>query len=249
MEFKKIHAKMSKPQMAKMKKGVAVRIKPAIEGEGVCLMVNPANYSQITRSFSRNKGSEIRLTPEELAVNASEGSKMEGSGLYSKGKKAVSAVDKSLDKQLGKPVKKALIASAISSVAPELAPVVLASQTPIVKKAVKRVAKKVGMGIKPRLPPNSEDVDMSGYGIYAAAPSRVGRGLRVNPKLRRSLVGFGMEGCAPTRVEHSRFVSVLPPALQSQPYAANFAMANQLPVQFQSYARGSVAGAGLYAAY
>jgi len=239
---------MSKPQMAKMKKGVAVRIKPAIEGEGVCLMVNPANYSQITRSFSRNKGSEIRLTPEELAVNASEGAKMEGKGLYSKAKKAVSAVDKSLDKQLGPSVKKALISSAITSAVPELAPVVLASQTPIVKKAVKRVAKKVGMGIKPRLPTMVED-EMDGQGIYAAAPSRVGRGLSVNPKLRRSLVGFGMVGCAPTRVEHSRFVSVLPPALQSQPYSANFAMANQLPVQFQSYARGTVAGSGLYAAY
>jgi hypothetical protein len=240
---------MSKPQMAKMKKGVAVRIKPAMEGEGVCLIVNPANYSQITRSFSRNKGSEIRLTPEELAVNASEGSKMEGSGLYSRVRKTASAVDKSLDKQLGPSVKKALITSAVTSVAPELAPVLVASQTPIVRKAVKKVAKKVGMGIKPRMPPMSDDVDMSGYGIYAAAPSRMGRGLKVNPKLRRSLVGFGMCGTAPTRVEHSRFVSVLPPALQSQPYSANFAMANQLPVQFQQYARGEMSGSGLYAAY
>jgi len=249
MEFKKIHAKMSKPQMAKMKKGVAVRIKPAMEGEGVCLIVHPANYSQITRSFSRNKGSEIRLTPEELAVNASEGAKMEGAGLYSKAKKAVSAVDKSLDKQLGPSVKKALISSAITSVAPELAPVVLASQTPIVRKAVKRVAKKVGLGIKPRLPTMVEDVDMSGFGIYAAAPARLGRGLSVNPKLRRSLVGFGMCGSAPARVENSRFISQLPPALQSQPYSANFAMANQLPVQFQQYARGQSAGSGLYASY
>lgn len=249
MEFKKIHAKMSKPQMAKMKKGVAVRIKPCMEGEGVCLIVNPTNYSQITRSFSRNKGSELRLTPEELAVNASEGAKMEGAGLYSRARKTASAVDKSLDKQLGAPVKKALISSAITAVAPELAPVVLASQTPIVRKAVKRVAKKVGLGIKPRLPPNSEDVDMSGYGIYAAAPARLGRGLSVNPKLRRSLIGFGMEGSAPTRVEHSNFVNQLPPALRSQPYSANFAMANQLPVQFQQYARGSMAGQGLYASY
>jgi hypothetical protein len=211
------------------------------------LIVHPTNYSQITRSFSRNKGSEIRLTPEELAVNASEGPKMEGAGLYSKGRKAVSAVDKSLDKQLGPSVKKALISSAITAVAPELAPVVLASQTPIVRKAVKRVAKKVGMGIKPRMPTMEED--MGGEGLYAAAPARMGRGLSVNPKLRRSLVGFGIQGCAPTRVEHSRFVTQLPPALQSQPYSANFAMANQLPVQFQQYARGSLAGQGLYASY
>jgi len=247
MEFKKIHAKMSKPQMAKMKKGCSVRIKPCMEGEGVCLIVHPSNYSQITRSFSRNKGSEIRLTPEELAVNASEGAKMEGKGLYSKAKKAVSAVDETLDKQLGKPVKKALISSAITAVAPELAPVVLASQTPIVKRAFKKVAKKVGMGIKPRMPTMEEE--MGGEGLYAAAPSRMGRGLSVNPKLRRSLVGFGMCGSAPTRVEHSRFVSQLPPALQSQPYSANFAMANQLPVQFQQYARGQSAGSGLFASF
>lgn len=249
MEFKKIHAKMSKPQIAKMKKGDAVRIKPAMEGEGICLIVHPTNYSQITRSFSRNKGSEIRLTPEELAVNASEGAIMEGKGLYSRVKKTASAVDKSLDKQLGPSVKKALIVSALTSVAPELAPVLVASQTPIVKKAVKKVAKKVGMGIKPRLPPNSDNVDMSGYGIYAAAPSRMGRGLSINPKLRRSLVGFGMCGSAPTRVEHSRFITQLPPALQSQPYAANFSMANQLPPQFQQYARGTLAGSGMYAAF
>jgi len=248
MEFKKIHAKMSKPQMAKMKKGDAVRIKPAMEGEGICLIVHPNNYSQITRSFSRNKGSEIRLTPEELAVNASEGAKMEGAGLYSRARKTASVVDKSLDKQLGPSVKKALISSAITSVAPELAPVVLASQTPFVRKTVSKIAKKVGMGIKPRMPTMVED-EMEGVGIYAAAPSRMGRGLSVNPKLRRSLVGFGMCGSGPTRVEHSRFVTQLPPALQSQPYAANFAMANQLPVQFQQYARGSMAGSGMYASY
>jgi hypothetical protein len=245
MEFKKIHAKMSRPQMSKMKKGSSVRVKPCIEGEGVCLIVNPMNYSLITRAFSKNKGSEIRLSPEELNMNAS--AKMEGMGLYSKAKRAVSAVDKKLDKELGSNVKKALITSAVTSVAPELAPVLAASQIPIVKRAVKKVAKKVGMGIKPRMPTSVEE-EMGGRGIYAAMPSRVGRGLTVNPKLRRALVGYGMEGCAVSS-ENSRFITQLPPALQSQPYSANFAMANQLPVQFQQYARGSLAGSGLYASF
>ena len=46
---------VSPKQMSKLRNGRKVRIKkPRIEGEGVGVIVNPMNYSLITKSFTRN---------------------------------------------------------------------------------------------------------------------------------------------------------------------------------------------------
>tara|TARA_R110000765_G_scaffold308418_1_gene402098 strand:- start:943 stop:1809 length:867 start_codon:yes stop_codon:yes gene_type:complete len=145
---------MSKPQMAKLKKGAMVRIKRAMEGEGVCLIVNPSNYSRITKSFSRDKGSQISMSPDELDANANAAdADIEGEGLFKKiGKtakkatKTVKRVAKKVDKFVPKEVKYAIGrelkelgkealpyvldagAGALSAVAPEFSPAIIGGE-------------------------------------------------------------------------------------------------------------------------
>lgn len=93
---------LSPKQLSKMKKGMKVRIRPPMEGKGFNVIVDPANYDLITRTFSRNKGMDIALSPQELEVNKEAGPKMEGQGIFGK------TFDRSLKKLIGKQATKAL---------------------------------------------------------------------------------------------------------------------------------------------
>ena len=53
-------------QLSKLRNGHAVRIK---KGKGFNLVVNPSNYKLVSRAFTKNKGLELKLSPEELEVN------------------------------------------------------------------------------------------------------------------------------------------------------------------------------------
>jgi hypothetical protein len=83
-------------QISKLRNGHKVRIK---KGTGFNLVVNPQNYHLVSRAFTKNKGLDIQLSPDELKVNsemspeqhdelaeAMEGASpsMEGSGLFKK---------------------------------------------------------------------------------------------------------------------------------------------------------------------
>lgn len=74
----------SPKQLSKLRNGHRVRVKPTMEGKGVCVVVNPENYDLITRTFSRNKGLEISLSPEEILANQSVAGEMEGKGIFGK---------------------------------------------------------------------------------------------------------------------------------------------------------------------
>lgn len=131
-----INVKMSPKQMSKIRNGHKVRVKaPEMEGEGVCLIVKPETYDIVTRTFSRNKGTDISLDPEEIMVNKQNTEQMEGKGIF--GKK----FDRAVKKTIGKPATKALYGVAraalpyakqalqegglaLEAYAPELAPVI-----------------------------------------------------------------------------------------------------------------------------
>lgn len=82
--MEKISIKASPKQVARLRNGHKVRIsKPHSEGEGFNLLVNPANFSHISRTFARGKGTTLQLSPEELM--ASQG--VEGRGIFSDLKK------------------------------------------------------------------------------------------------------------------------------------------------------------------
>jgi hypothetical protein len=55
-------------QLGKLKKGLPVRVK---KGTGFNLVVNPSTYNLVNRAFKKDKGLELKLSPEELEMNQS----------------------------------------------------------------------------------------------------------------------------------------------------------------------------------
>ena len=62
--------------LAKLRKGLKVRI---CRGEGMNLIIHPSRYNFITKTFAKDKGVQIALSPDELEANASSG---EGLGIF-----------------------------------------------------------------------------------------------------------------------------------------------------------------------
>jgi len=64
-----VHIKASPLQLSKLKKGLRVVIKPAMEGAGIHLIVDHSRHHSISKAFKKNKGINIQLTPQELKHN------------------------------------------------------------------------------------------------------------------------------------------------------------------------------------
>ena len=296
MSYRKIRAKVSKPQMAKLKKGAMVRIKRAMEGEGVCLIVNPENYSRITKSFSRDKGSQISMSPDELDINANvDDDEIEGEGLFKKVRKAaktVKRVAKKVDRVVPKEIKYAIGrelkslgkealpyaldagAVALSSVAPEFSPLIAGGEQVLkhhLKEAMddpsrysrKNIKKTIANSIMEEGLANARGhmatkMDGSGFGsglyaggsgLYAGRAPRGrgvamgGMGLSGNPLHHRAMRGTGSKSIVGTNGGLlGGGGQMLPPALQSQPFSANFQFANMMPPAYQKFSRGAGLG-------
>ncbi len=93
--------KASDKQLSKLRNGHKVRLQPpTMEGEGCNLIVHPENYNLLSRSFSKNKGVQIQLTPEEVVSNKEAAPAMEGTGIF--GKKFDRGVKKVIGKKMAK---------------------------------------------------------------------------------------------------------------------------------------------------
>lgn len=292
--------KVSPKQMSKLRNGHKVRVKPPIEGEGVCLIVHPENYSLLSRTFSKNKGAEISLTPDELVANKEASPQMEGQGIF--GKK----FDRGLGKLIGKKAQRQLYetareflplaqggltagltagATALGAVQPELIPFLPAGvaglsafgsdylanpskyqgrkSSSLAKEyakdlALQRLNQELGtnMGNLSTASLNKAVADkasaeLSKYAIQARQSqldptstaysnasldgifgSGLGTGLYAG-KMRKSGGAVGL---------NAGMVRQLPPALQSQPFSANFQFQSTLPPAYQKFSKGS----GLY---
>ena len=99
--MEQVKVQISPKQMSKLRNGHKVRIKkPSMEGGGINLIVSPENFSLVNKAFTRNKGSEIILSPQEILANREQAPMMEGEGIF--GRK----FDKGVEKALGKTGKK-----------------------------------------------------------------------------------------------------------------------------------------------
>lgn len=86
--MKNIAVAGSPKQMSRLRNGHRVRVSAAMEGSGFNLLVDPAKFDQMSRSFARGSASQIQLSPEELMANKKafmEGT-MEGQGIFAGGK-------------------------------------------------------------------------------------------------------------------------------------------------------------------
>jgi hypothetical protein len=94
----------SPKQLSRLRNGHRVRIKQAMEGTGFNLIVDPAKFDSISRSFAKGSAYDVQLSPDELMANkqaAMEGS-MEGSGIFAGGRIKMPST-----KKIGKTLEKA----------------------------------------------------------------------------------------------------------------------------------------------
>lgn len=288
----------SPKQLSKLRNGHRVRIK---KGSGFNLIVNPSNYKLVSRAFTKNKGTELQLSPEELDVNKSmspeQHSEME------------KTVDENLFKHLPfaeggsifKKINKALHSKTAKKIGRELQPLTRALKQTGKEMAHEQIAQAHMAGADrygdnermARLMNVGADLAHSkvqgaglGAGLYAY-PS--GRGMNAHEALKLAntatahanhqlskmhnasvhgqitqppIKRYWDESMAPpsrgTGIHnHYNMIrgrgsmlsqdNILPPALQSQPYGANFHMQFQLPPQYKKYNDGTdVEGRGLY---
>lgn len=86
----------SPKQMSRLRNGHRVRVSHAMEGKGVNLLVDPATFDQMTRSFTKGTASQIQLSPEEILANkqAIIQGEMEGEGIFAGGKMKMKSLKK-----------------------------------------------------------------------------------------------------------------------------------------------------------
>ena len=286
-----VKVNVSPKQLSRLRKGYKVRVRPPMEGSGVIVVVDPSKYDLVTRTFSRNKGLELALSPQELAVNKDMEPQMQGSGIFGK------SFDRAVGQVIGKKNRKIVydaarellplaqsglvggITSAGAALAvsqPELAPFIPAAiaglstlgtdylanpsayQTTNKKKlgrtmagkyarnlAIQSLNKELGTNMDSLTTAGLADAvankasaeltkrqvqasqeEMSGMGLYTSSGRGLyaGSGLYASSRSRGGNVGL-----------YQGLVSHQNPALQSQPFSANYQFKSTLPVQYQKY--------------
>jgi hypothetical protein len=205
--MRKIGVDISPHQRRRLHKGHPVRVK---KGEGI-LLVNPANFDTMSRTFLRNKAKEIVLTPEEIQAN-----------------KLTSPEAHNQLREQDDEVKLAPIQSGPSGSGfrkmyhpPTFVSNVGGS------KGQDSYLKDAGLG---NLVANMKLAHQNQLGILTGKDNKI---YADKPMMRGGRI-MGQVGVAGNLLS-SR---VLPPALQSQPFSANWGFGNQLPPAYQKFSRG-----------
>ena len=228
----------SPSQLSKLRRGRRVRIR---KGEGFALLVHPETFNLASKSFSKNKGVEIALSPAEISANAEQQPQSvlrpgeEDDGTSSVG--ATGSGLRSIFKHKGSLAKssaKAMLADKLNDVlGTNYDYMGRAGLANAVAHKASAALSKLGINARRRLKSGLDDaMDDS-----SAPPSRSMAGGR----LERGIVGRG----------GGMLHSYVPPALVSQPFGANFQMQHFLPPQYQHFNSGGShddsSGSGLYA--
>lgn len=298
----------SPKQLSKLRNGHKVRIK---KGTGFNLIVSPSTYHRVSRTFTKSKGADIALSPEEIDANkmysperhteiktemekAGLEAPMEGSGIFRKAGRWL----KKAGKKLAGPVAAKLVEQGLKYAVPAVATAVFGpGAAPVAgvvgnvaakeasKATEKAVSKQVGSGIRHRVPKSLAHAGIGTYeadkalaklsdeqfgrrhhiapyesyydeplgprsrgtgahrgrGLYAGGSGLYagGSGLYASARARgRGLFAGGAVAEEASIGRNGGFVRQLPPALQSQPYSANFHFQFQLPPQYQQFEQG-----------
>ena len=291
--MERINITASGKQLSKLRNGHRVRVKPAMKGEGIGVIVSPETYNALTKTFRKGKGAELALSPPEIMANKEVAPEMEGQGIFGP------AVDRWLEKkglkkavykigdQLKPAAKTALIGAltaggaSLAAANPALVPYIPGGVAALsslgldylenpdsyyssnaggtrarkARSMVGRVAQDRALEeLNARLGTDMGALDrnaiaqavadkaeaqitydrfglpMTGSGLYAGSGLYLsGRGMVGGERgVRRQAGSVGLGGSMVGGA-----VGMLPPALQSQPYGANFQWRHTLPPQFQ----------------
>ena len=275
----KIGVAVSPHQRRRLHNGHSVRVK---KGEGI-MLVNPANYGTMSRTFLRNKAKEIRLSQEEIEANRMispeahnynrgevlqppsvgpkvapintstanmTGGRVSNAGGPRGGFRATSMaglkdisdhlqrIEDATGLDLGDQLKAGLGKLMANTATATMGRAGIEARKNILggavtapnfygylaKKALSDTRKGISGG-------GNKYKKMYGDSFYGDNEIALGWGIGSHTKKGR---GAGQIGVSGNLLATSR---VLPPALQSQPFSANWSMANQMPPQYQKFNR------------
>jgi hypothetical protein len=247
----------SPTQLRKLRKGLPVRIK---KGTGFNIIVHPTTYNRVSRAFSRNKGLEVSLSPEEIQHNQNyeEGDDMRG--LFNEGASMIPSP--STPSKMGEtqqPLSRGTEGQGLFSKAKRS-----------VKDHVDRA--KLADSLNDHLKTNYNYMGRAGIDNAVqmgkqALLSKLGINARKSlnsvldkhdiehePLSRMFIKGGSLTERGTVGLNGSMMHTFVPPALISQPFSANFQMQHFLPPQYQHFEQGGHddsedhgLGSGLYA--
>lgn len=279
-------------QLSKLRNGHAVRIK---KGAGFNLIVHPNNYSLVSRAFGKNKGVQLKLTPEEIETNenlspeqheelGNEAADLfkvlpfaEGGSIWKSMKRAGRKVEKALKsktaRRLFRPIVKTAKDVGKSFMHEKLADLHMGAADEITDPRLQRLLNVsasqgheaihhgfgLGAGISAHhalklanLASASANHELSKmhnasvHGYHTQPPIKNYWDDDLAPPSR----GYGMHNHYNMIRGRGSMIAqdhFSPPALQSQPYGANWHMQFFLPPQYQRYNDGTdIEGSGLY---
>ena len=193
--MEQIEVGMSPAQMSKVRNGHMIRCKPCMRGSGVIMIVEPSTFNIATKALGKNKGFQMRLSPNEIQANRENADEMEGKGIFKSIAKKAGKVAKKVAIQAGKQAARelakqlpslatsGLVAGATLLGQPQLIPVAGIVGDKLGKFAGKKLNKAIdGAGVMTQAKRMSkmskrriENID--GEGLYAGRGMMEGEGL------------------------------------------------------------------------
>lgn len=238
MSLQQIQIHASPKQLSKLRNGHVVTVKRPMAGEGFSLLVDPAKYQLMSRTFEGGKGLRISLAPNEI----------QGSGLKAT-RKPKTSVAKVAQEYLSHPEQFVGVRNNVGGPHASLTPTSIFGAIENVKlldELNERLGTKYGATTKASIANalagksqastdatmiNAQrDAQLMGQGLYLG---RGGRGR--HPSMEGGSVGL-----------NAGFVHSQPQALMSQPYSSNYQFSKTLPVAYQRFSQGQGMGGGLY---
>jgi hypothetical protein len=246
----------SSKQLAKLRKGHPVRL---AKGEGLILVVHPERYDLMSKTFLRGKARTVSLSPEELMANMKTSPEAHQEQMAVEDNKSPSQTNVDKTAKVATPkTSSTVVGSGLKKanrpVSNAGGPRGIAIRTLVGAKDLVHHLGKVGNEVGQHYSPQLESAlgnananamtasmgrmgietarqnhivpqERRGQGLYAGRGLFAGKGVREHSSVN---VGGNLLGGGRT----------LPPALQSQPYGANWQFQFTLPPQFQRYNGG-----------
>ncbi len=241
MKSIKIHA--SPRQLARLRNGHQVSVKPAMEGSGFNLIVDPGRWSILSKTFDKGRGARVRLTPDEISANLS----VEGTGIGAGMGAGMGAGIGAGVRSKSKAVAKAIFAepSEKSELQVTNAGGPMARLTPRTITGVFDQSKLFSQ-MNQQLGTNMGNLQKATMGNAGADLLQGAHDIEtVDTRKDDQVMGTGLYGARRREGgsigRNGGFVHGTPPALESQPYGANFQFGKTLPVAYQRFS-----GSGLY---
>jgi len=218
--MKSIKIQANPKQLSRLRNGHSVTLKKPMEGEGISIVVDPGRYNLLSRTFDSGRGARVRLSPEEISSNIS----MEGSGLRTQSKKIAKEIfdepEEKSDIQVtnaGGPMAK-LTPRTMAGVA---------EQSQLFSEMNQHLGTKFGVLQKATMGSAYAGIQQASNDIET-----------IDNRTSDQVFGTGMYNSrreGGTIGKNGGFVMDQPPALQSQPYGANFQFSKTLPVAYQRF--------------